>query len=151
MSIRILASFQHSHVHEVRDDLESAIWVLVYTIIKYARNTLSPGDRGYLLDQLEYRPGYPAQPKRAWLKTAKTNGATELGLDNTSPLGALMDDLLMAAAINNELYENPAMQLEDHTWILSRLDKALEDTTWVTRSDKGAKNETHSAMTRPTP
>lgn len=70
-----------------------------------------------------------------------------VGLDKTAPLGALLEHLVTAAAVNNNMLQNPAMSLENYTWIISRLDRALADKNWSTRSDKAAKNEIHAPIT----
>lgn len=74
MSIRVLDTLHEPHLHEVRDDIESAIWVLVYMIVKYARNTLFPQDRAYFLGILEYNPQFPAHTKKFWLRGARAGG-----------------------------------------------------------------------------
>ncbi|KAF5349881.1 hypothetical protein D9757_013993 [Collybiopsis confluens] len=49
LSRRLLS--QQNHIHEIRDDLESFVFVVAYTAIRYARNGLDPEKRLYLLQQ----------------------------------------------------------------------------------------------------
>ncbi|KAH8826702.1 hypothetical protein DL96DRAFT_1497989 [Flagelloscypha sp. PMI_526] len=140
MSIRLL---NYPSKHEVRDDLEAAIWVLFWTLIKYSRNALSPAHRLWRLGMFEYHPIAPSFRKEdfAWASGNGIDIAEMMGVHEPPQLVELINKLGFAIAANNSLVGPSDHNLETHDWILSTLNAALGNNDWKLVNDPARKDE----------
>ncbi|KAH8826705.1 hypothetical protein DL96DRAFT_1603889 [Flagelloscypha sp. PMI_526] len=138
MPIRLL---NDSSVHEVRDDLEAAIWVLFWTLIKYAANKFTPSDRLKRLEMFEYHPNNPSFGKRDFATFTAGKTAAALGVKEPPQLVELTNKLGFAIAVNNDYETSSEHSLETHDWILTTLNSALEDSDWKQLNDSAREND----------
>ncbi|KAF5339940.1 hypothetical protein D9757_014437 [Collybiopsis confluens] len=87
LSRRLLS--QQNHIHEIRDDLESFVFVVAYTAIRYAKNTLPPHKRLYLLQQFNQDENNATYSRESLVKFPF--------LMTTKPFNQLVDQLVLAA------------------------------------------------------
>ena len=120
-------------VHEVRDDVESTIWVLLWAIIKFGPHKMDTSlTRAYLeiftFDEIH------AHFKKMFVFSGRLS-IKDFGLC-TPALESLICDLVDALADTRDCSES---WLKGHTWIIGRLRSALADEKWMETKDDGSR------------
>ena len=152
LSIRLLRDTQA--YHQVSDDIESFIWILLWVAARYAPNNLSFETRAAFLqrfDRYDLTPEY----NKASMATAGAATINSLwGLQLKSPqledlLGELMEHLRYRYYDDRKKYRTPGMSDDDvkklqerlstHEWMESTLLRELDNEEWRGMKD-GAVN-----------
>ncbi|KAF5370261.1 hypothetical protein D9757_012013 [Collybiopsis confluens] len=159
LSVRLLS--QPNHIHEIRDDLESFVYVMVHTAVRFAANDLTPEKRMFLLQQFNHNEDSATFGREVIVG----KGGALFDLTTTS-FGALLDELTTAvrtlyakeseieALVKFDLLQDPAslVQLKDvsaleqllrcrvperrarllsHDWITKVFEHALKAPGWA--------------------
>ncbi|KAF5377380.1 hypothetical protein D9757_007983 [Collybiopsis confluens] len=149
MSIRLL---ENSKIHqEIRDDLESFVYVIVHTAIHFAKNAMTPGNRLFLLKIFEQD-----EKEASYGRLLLVAGGSLRLLLSTGPFEALIYDLVKivsyAYATDADLMRDVAMlhgpinqlspealqqitdnlrsQLLTHDSMYECFERATSDTVW---------------------
>lgn len=133
MSLRLLE--QSSPVrHEVRDDIESFVYVLLWVAARYAPNKMTPTTRAGFLDNFDYQPGdLPIMKKRS-LVMQGNKAAITINL-NSSFLQRLLGRLVKQLAYLIDV---------ERTWEKSKRDDA--ETRLESKEDPAARKRIMSNL-----
>lgn len=143
MSINVLNNPRT--VHRVSDDLESVLWVLIWTIIRYVKNASTPDQRRNHLNMLENTPTLPADRKELFLQASSFGGAAMmLKLQEPPGLVQLID--LLFSGLRAQYYPelasfDPQQPFDNHDWMLDMLNDALNDPAWQKLRDGSIQQE----------
>ncbi|KAF5354345.1 hypothetical protein D9757_014334 [Collybiopsis confluens] len=147
MSIRLLKNLDHHH--EIRDDIESFVYVMAYSAICYAKNDMEPSDRMFYLQRFDQNDEAAASSRRHVI-------TSELQFElTTEPFSELLDDLASAVGylylrghlLRKKVKPEDGQSIEDavaerksrlltHTWMANRLKEALADQDWLNSTEK---------------
>ncbi|KAJ3499523.1 hypothetical protein NLJ89_g10093 [Agrocybe chaxingu] len=112
------------HIHNVGDDLESFLWVLVWVALQYARSDMSGGlaKRNYI------EQDYPAIKRMTLSNEFLARILSTLSSKFGGRYGTLLFD--MKETEDQIAAEKWKADLESHEWMLGELEKALKNTEW---------------------
>jgi len=132
MSMRLLNDPQA--VHEVRDDIESTIWVLLWAIIKFGPHKMDISHTTAYLDTFSFDDSeIHAHLKKMFVRSGRLS-INDFGLC-TPALESLICDLVDALA--RDTRDCSESWLKDHKWIIGRVRSALADEKWMGTKDDG--------------
>jgi len=120
MSMRLLGDPRA--VHEVCDDVESAIWLLLWLIAKFGPHEMMPGDTHSFLEVFDPNPANPHDRKQAFAHYGRLR-IKHLAL-RIPALESLLNELVDVLPKD---IDTPSELLRDHTWLINRLKSALEN------------------------
>jgi len=134
MSVRLLKDSQA--VHEVRDDIESTIWVLLWGIIKFGPHKMDTSHTRAYLDTFSFDDSeIHAHFEKTFVRSGRLS-IKDFGLC-TPALESLICDLVDALA--RDTRDCSESWLRDHMWIIGRLRSALADEEWTKTKDDGSR------------
>ncbi|CAA7260742.1 unnamed protein product [Cyclocybe aegerita] len=140
MSIRLHKGLDQ-HIHNVGDDLESFLWVLVWVALRYAQNEMSVAEREMFLDAFNYSfHGEGGLAKRGYILTDYA-AIEDMKLDNGflsnmlcnfwSKFGGRYGTTTFRTKKEDHVATDKWLEeLESHEWMLSELEKALKNEEW---------------------
>ena len=132
MSMRLLGDPRA--VHEVCDDVESIIWLLLWVIAKFGPHEMMPGDTHSFLEVFDPNPANPHDRKRAFAHYGRLR-IKHLAL-RTPALESLLNELVDVLPKD---IDTPSELLRDHTWLINRLKSASENKAWMATKDDGSR------------
>ncbi|KAF8970554.1 hypothetical protein BDZ97DRAFT_1652449 [Flammula alnicola] len=133
--------------HKTGDDLESFVYVLTTVAIKYARNTLNPRRRTFLLKKFDSTLNGVGGDDKADLLTMSMATVSRIGLEQ-EPFSAVLRDIysgfghrymspdqIMLREKDEKAAEAEIEKLETHDWLYGVLEDALKNIIWKAAED----------------
>ena len=143
LSIRLLRDTQA--YHEVSDDIESFIWILLWASARYSPNTLSPEARANFLQQFDAHELDPGSGKLYLAAIASTLGNPQLKPRQLDDLLMELTEQVRHRYDGNKRFRTLEMSDDDvkkiqerlstHEWMDSTLLRRLDNEEWRRMKD----------------